>query len=133
MAATTGPPDPGATRCGASDVAAQLDIDARGVDTLRASLSAAADYLREGMPRAEADAAQLIAERARSTTAPVHTGHLASTISASAGTVAAAADYARPVHARDPFVTEAKAQLETEIVAVFTTDAQRLLDDVKGT
>lgn len=107
-----------------SELTAQL----RGVDELQRRAAAAADDARAGFPAAQDRAAEAVADVARTTTAPRRTGHLADMTTAEHGTVVSAVDYARPVHARQPYVTEAVARAEGEIVTAYEDHAEQLLD-----
>lgn len=108
-----------------------LSGEVRGAAGLARACADAAAYLRDGMPDAAQEAARVVVEVAAARTTPRATGALAASLSAVDGVVVAGVRYGVPVHARTPYVTRAVELAGPRIVAVYETDAERVLDTVE--
>lgn len=113
-------------------------IEVEGAARLRSTLDSAAADLDVPQP-ANADAAQIVARAAR-LGAPRRRGWLAATVEAQDGPHELAVvagggkvDYARPVHAVNPFITTAYRSTEAEVEAAYTQYVEDTFDQIKGT
>lgn len=104
-----------------------LTVTARGVDELRRKARESADELRAGWEAPRDAAAVAVVDVVRSRTVPVATGRLRAETTASRGAVVSAVHYARPVHARQPYVTQAVALAEADVLRVYESHVDDLL------
>lgn len=106
---------------------AELSARADGVRSLVGGVRQLADYLRDGAPEGAESAAELVAARAI-IEAPKRSGRLVNATGTRGAAIVSAVPYARPVHARNPYVSRAWAQLLPRVVDAFGTDIQSKLD-----
>jgi hypothetical protein len=123
-------------------MAAAGTSNVEGADRFASTLSAAADEIGD-LSRATKESADRVATVARAN-APVVSGNLRSSIAAEAspgeGRVSAGAIYAPVIHngwpARNihanPFLSDALAESEGNVAAVFTDELDRVVGKIKG-
>lgn len=111
---------------------ADVEVRAEGGDQLAASLARAADAAAD-LTETNRAAGALVVLGAE---VPRVTGYLESTITVTADgagvTVTAGAPYAGYVHARNPFLTDARTEAEAAVIDLYTDRAAGVVDLIQG-